>query len=55
MIEEGRPCVDLATPLHAVERVVAEAKRVIYDHIDPCRTAEGGPAGVEIKSVTKLL
>ncbi|WP_166507201.1 metal-sensing transcriptional repressor [Frigidibacter mobilis] len=55
MIEEGRPCVDLATQLNAGERAVAEAKRVIYDHIDPCRTAEGGPAGVEIKSVTKLL
>lgn len=55
MIEEGRPCADLATPLHAVERAVAEAKRVIYDHIDHCRTAEGGPAVVEIKSMTKLL
>lgn len=55
MIEEGRPCVDLATPLHGVERAVAEAKRVIYDHIDHCGTAGGGPAGVEIKSVIKLL
>lgn len=55
MIEEGRPCVDLATPLHAVERAVAEAKRLIYDHIEHCRTAEGGPAVLEIKFVTKLL
>jgi len=55
MIEEGRPWVDLARPLHGDERAVVEAKRVIYDHIDHGRTAGGGPAGVEIKSVTKLL
>jgi DNA-binding FrmR family transcriptional regulator len=37
MIEEGRPCLDLATQLHAVERAVAEAKRaLIHDHIDHC-------------------
>lgn len=30
-----RPCVELATQLHAVERAVAEAKRaLIHDHID---------------------
>lgn len=55
MIEEGRPCVDLAAPLHGVERAVVEAKRVIYDRIDHGGTAGGGPAVVEIKSVTKLL
>lgn len=37
MIGEGRPCLDLATQLHAVERAVAEAKRaLIHDHIDHC-------------------
>ena len=30
MIEEGRPCVELATQLHAVERAVAEAKRASW-------------------------
>ncbi len=60
MIEEGRPCVDLATQLHAVERAVAEAKRaLIHDHIDHCLTAES-PDGshhdlAEIKALTKLL
>lgn len=37
MIEEGRPCLDLAMQLHAVERAISEAKRtLIQDHIDHC-------------------
>jgi uncharacterized protein len=56
MIEEGRPCLDLATQLHAVERAVAEAKRaLIHDHIDHCVTAGGDHDLAEIKSLTKLL
>lgn len=56
MIGEGRPCVDLATQLHAVERAVAEAKRaLIHDHIDHCVTAGGADDLAEIKSLTKLL
>lgn len=56
MIEEGRPCVDLATQLHAVERAVAEAKRaLIHDHIDHCVTAAGDHDLAEIKALTKLL
>lgn len=56
MIEEGRPCIDLATQLHAVERAVAEAKRaLIHDHIDHCVTTGGEHDLAEIKSLTKLL
>jgi uncharacterized protein len=56
MMTEGRPCLDLATQLHAVERAVAEAKRaLIHDHIDHCVTAEGAHDLAEIKSLTKLL
>lgn len=56
MIEEGRPCTDLATQLHAVERAVAEAKRaLIHDHIDHCLTAGTGHDLAEIKTLTKLL
>ena len=55
MIEEGRPCLDLATQLHAVERAVAEAKRaLIHDHIDHCLT-EGELGLTEIKAITRLL
>lgn len=60
MIEEGRPCLDLAMQLHAVERALSEAKRaLIHDHIDHCMRADGsGQAGydlAEIKALTKLL
>ena len=37
MIEEGRPCVDLAQQIHAVESAVSNAKReLIQDHIEHC-------------------
>ena len=40
MIEEGRPCVEIAQQLFAVERAIAQAKRVlIQDHIDHCLDA----------------
>ena len=37
MIEAGRPCVDLAQQLHAVEKAITNAKReLIQDHMDHC-------------------
>ncbi|GHB46556.1 metal resistance protein [Pseudovibrio japonicus] len=37
MIEDGRPCVEIAQQLHAVERAVMQAKKtLIYDHLDHC-------------------
>jgi len=56
MIEDGRPCLDLATQLQAVERAVAEAKRVlIHDHIDHCVTGAPDQVLAEIKALTRLL
>lgn len=56
MIEDGRPCLDLATQLHAVERAVAEAKRaLIHDHIDHFLEGRHGHALAEIKALTKFL
>jgi hypothetical protein NreA len=56
MIDEGRPCLDLATQLHAVERAVTEAKRaLIHDHIDHCVTGAGDGDRAEVKALTKLL
>ena len=46
MIEAGRPCLDLAQQLHAVEKAIGEAKKtLIPDHIDHClvETAEALP------------
>ena len=37
MIEEGRPCVDLAQQLFAVESAITNAKReLIQDHMEHC-------------------
>ena len=37
MIETGRPCLDIAQQLHAVEKAIAAAKTLlIHDHIDHC-------------------
>ena len=63
MIEAGRPCLELAQQLHAVEKAVANAKRtLIHDHIDHClEHAAGGPptrarrAIEEFKEITKYL
>lgn len=63
MLEEQRPCVDIAQQLHAVEKAITQAKRIlIQDHIDHCledvvgevdkdrrRTVE------EFKEITKYL
>lgn len=56
MIESGRPCLDLAQQLHAVEAAVTNAKReLIHDHIEHC-LSEGGAADLkEIKQLTKYL
>ena len=43
MIEEGRPCLDLAQQLQAVERAVAQAKKtLVHDHIDHCLERAAG-------------
>jgi uncharacterized protein len=37
MIEAGKPCLELAQQLHAVEAAIGNAKReLIHDHIDYC-------------------
>lgn len=63
MIEAGRPCLDLAQQLQAVESAVANAKRtLIHDHLDHClERAVGGVTRAdrvpidEFKQITKYL
>ena len=63
MIENQRPCVDIAQQLHAVERAISSAKKlVIHDHLDHClvEVANSGPASMrssvaEFKDMTKYL
>lgn len=44
MIEAGRPRLDIAQQLHAVEKAIAQAKKVlIQDHLDHCLDEAVGP------------
>ena len=57
MIEEGRPCLDLAQQLHAVENAVANAKReLIHDHIEHCldETGDAGHTRAALKQFKAL-
>lgn len=54
MMEAGRPCLDLAQQMHAVEKAIVQAKRtLIQDHIDHC--LEDGVSLKEFKEITKYL
>jgi hypothetical protein NreA len=63
MIEAGRPCLDLAQQLHAVEKAIGQAKRtMIQDHLDHCLEETVGPLARgqrrsidEFKEITKYL
>jgi DNA-binding FrmR family transcriptional regulator len=63
MIEGGRPCLDIAQQLHAVEKAIAQAKRaLIQDHLDHCLENVVGPLPRaqrssidEFKEITKYL
>lgn len=56
MIEAGRPCLDVAQQLHAVEKAVAQAKKtLIHDHLDHClEDALGMPAADKQRSVEEF-
>jgi DNA-binding FrmR family transcriptional regulator len=55
MIEEGHPCVDIAQQLHAVERAIVNAKRVlIHDHLDHCLSAREGVAEADLDEIRKI-
>lgn len=63
MIEDERPCLDVAQQLHAIEKAVCQAKRtLIQDHIDHCLEDATHTHGVkkadplrEFKEITKYL
>jgi DNA-binding FrmR family transcriptional regulator len=56
MIEAGRPCLDIAQQLQAVEKAIAQAKKtLIHDHLDHCVTIATGPAqGVRQRSIDEF-
>lgn len=63
MIEAGKSCLDIAQQLHAVEKAIINAKRIlIQDHIDHCLEDAVGDLGREqrqtideFKAITKYL
>ena len=63
MIEAGRPCLDIAQQLHAVEKAIGQAKKtLIQDHLDHCLEDVVGPLAREqrrtvdeFKAITKYL
>lgn len=62
MIEQGRPCVDIAQQLYAVERAIQKAKSaLIHDHVEHCLAeAAEGPDGraaqlAEFREITRYL
>lgn len=59
MFEAGRPCLDLAQQLDAVEAAIAKAKHeMIHDHIEHCLDEDGVNATEairELKAITRYL
>ena len=57
MFADGRPCVDLAQQLHAVEKAVTNAKReLVNDHLEHCLDEMDRKAAVrEFKALSKYL
>ena len=63
MLEDDRPCLEIAQQLQAVERAVASAKKaLVHDHIDHCldhavRDGSRSPDETirEFKELTKYL
>lgn len=57
MLEAGKPCLDVAQQLQAVEKAVTNAKRVlIHDHMDHCLDTEGSETDrAELKAISRYL
>ena len=56
MIDQGRPCVELAQQLQAVESAIRNAKQaLIHDHLDHCLGDEASRAVAELKAITRYL
>jgi DNA-binding FrmR family transcriptional regulator len=56
MIEDGRPCLDLAQQLHAVEKAMNQTKKtLIQDHLDHCLDeAVGKTPGKQRRSIMEF-
>ncbi len=56
MIEDGRPCLEIAQQLQAVQSAVCNAKKaLIHDHIDHCIDTETPEDRADLKAITHYL
>ncbi|WP_164660940.1 metal-sensing transcriptional repressor [Tropicibacter sp. Alg240-R139] len=56
MIEDERPCTDIAQQLHAVEKAITNAKRaLIHDHVDHCLDKASAKSTADFKEITRYL
>ncbi len=56
MIEDGKPCVEVAQQMHAVEKAVTNAKRIlIHDHMDHCLTGDNSHDLDELRAISRYL
>ncbi|MCP5156693.1 MAG: metal-sensing transcriptional repressor [Ectothiorhodospiraceae bacterium] len=62
MIEEGRPCLEVAQQLQAVYNAIGGAKRVyVQDHIEGCLAADDAASSelhrryVELREISRYL
>lgn len=56
MIEDGKPCSEIAIQLQAVEKAITAAKRMlIHDHIDHCLGHGGEQDLAEMRALARLL
>ena len=57
MIEAGKPCLEIAQQMQAVEKAITNAKRaLIHDHMDHCLDAEGSETDhAELRTIARYL
>tara|TARA_R110002020_G_scaffold475604_1_gene711195 strand:+ start:1264 stop:1524 length:261 start_codon:yes stop_codon:yes gene_type:complete len=57
MIEAGKPCLEIAQQMQAVEKAIANAKwALIHDHMDHCLDAEGSETDrAELRTIARYL
>lgn len=57
MLENEKPCLDIAQQLHAVQNAITNAKReLIHDHLDHCLHDENNLAELnELREIAKYL
>lgn len=57
MIEAGKPCLEIAQQLQAVEKAVVNAKRaLIHDYMDHCLDTDHAPAErAELRAIARYL